>query len=205
MLVFIDESGDPGFKLQKGSSPFFVTSMVMFENGRTAAQTQEKISRLATELGIKPEFKFSKCCSDHRDSFFSTIAGCRFKCRFIVVDKSLIYPPHLMADKDSFYSFFLRMLLKHDGGTLRDARIIIDGSEDRNFKKQLKSYIRRHIPAESLKDLRLKDSQSDYLVQLADMTAGAVARSFRKDRLDADRWSKMLAANKQIDNLWNFK
>ena len=31
MLVFIDESGDPGFKIEKGSSPVFVTAMVIFD------------------------------------------------------------------------------------------------------------------------------------------------------------------------------
>jgi hypothetical protein len=30
MLVFIDESGDPGFKLDGGSSPVFVAAMVIF-------------------------------------------------------------------------------------------------------------------------------------------------------------------------------
>jgi hypothetical protein len=32
MLVFIDESGDPGFKLKKGSSPIFVVTLVAFRD-----------------------------------------------------------------------------------------------------------------------------------------------------------------------------
>lgn len=32
MLVLIDESGCAGFKLKKGSSPYFVVAMVVFKN-----------------------------------------------------------------------------------------------------------------------------------------------------------------------------
>lgn len=32
MLVFIDDSGDPGFKLDKGSSRFFVICSVIFDD-----------------------------------------------------------------------------------------------------------------------------------------------------------------------------
>ena len=32
MLVFIDESGDTGRKLEKGSSKFFVVALVIFED-----------------------------------------------------------------------------------------------------------------------------------------------------------------------------
>lgn len=32
MLVFLDDSGDPGFKLDRGSSAFFVIACVIFED-----------------------------------------------------------------------------------------------------------------------------------------------------------------------------
>ncbi len=31
MLVFIDDSGDPGFKFEKGSSKYFVIALVIFK------------------------------------------------------------------------------------------------------------------------------------------------------------------------------
>ncbi len=36
MLVFIDDSGDAGFKLGKGSSEFFVISAVIFDDNLEA-------------------------------------------------------------------------------------------------------------------------------------------------------------------------
>lgn len=32
MLVFIDDSGDPGFKIEKGSSSVFVIALVIFDD-----------------------------------------------------------------------------------------------------------------------------------------------------------------------------
>ena len=53
MLVFIDESGDPGFKIAKGSSPIFVTAMVIFDGAAPALAAQAAIDQLRRDLGIK--------------------------------------------------------------------------------------------------------------------------------------------------------
>jgi hypothetical protein len=41
------------------------------------------------------------------------------------------------------------------------------------------------------------------LVQLVDMCAGAIARSYRADRKNRDRWRQMLAP--RINDVWDFK
>lgn len=43
MLVFIDESGDLGFKMDKGSSGFFTIALAVFEGGDTALACQRGI------------------------------------------------------------------------------------------------------------------------------------------------------------------
>lgn len=70
MLVLIDESGCSGFKLGKGSTPFFVIGMVTFFDFEEAEKASNKISELRTNLNIWPEFKFSKTHSDVKDIFF---------------------------------------------------------------------------------------------------------------------------------------
>jgi hypothetical protein len=45
MLVFIDESGDPGFRLDKASSPLFVVAKVVFASAEDARATSELIAR----------------------------------------------------------------------------------------------------------------------------------------------------------------
>jgi hypothetical protein len=205
MLVFIDESGDPGFKLEKGSSPIFVAAMVIFVSDRAAASAQAKISVLMAKLRVKPEFKFNKCKDDFRDAFFNEIAKCRFVVRAVVVRKGLIHSRALQTVTESFYKFFVRMMMEHDGGVLENARVVIDGSGDRRFKRQLKTYIRRHFTQEAVKECELRDSVRDPLVQLADMAAGAIARAHRTDRANSDRWLEKLKSNGQISNIWKFR
>ena len=43
MLVFVDDSGDPGFKIGKGSSPVFVISCVIFDDDLEAEKTADEI------------------------------------------------------------------------------------------------------------------------------------------------------------------
>jgi hypothetical protein len=55
----------------------------------------------------------------------------------------------------------------------------------------------------AVRDCRFSDSRTDPLIQLADMCAGAIARSFRADRRDAHRWRDMLRP--RIDDVWRFQ
>ncbi len=205
MLVFIDESGDPGFKLEKGSTPIFVVSMVIFDNADAALETQERVEGLRGELGVRPEFKFNKSSDTVRDRFFRGIRGCPFATRALVVDKKLIHSPNLRSVKDSFYKFFIRMVAQHDGGVLEDAKVVIDGSGDRAFKQQFRTYLRRNVDAGCVRKWELKDSLRDPLIQLADMAAGCIARSYRLDRPKRDRWRRMLDENGQLQNVWEFE
>jgi len=203
MLVFIDESGDPGFKLDRGSSLIFVAAMVIFENGADAVATQKAIEESDARRDHKPEFKFSGCSDDIRDKFFAAVRRCPFKVRAIVVRKEIIHSPRLKADKERFYEYFVQSMMKHDNDVLKDARVIIDGSGDREFRQNLNSAFKKRLKEGAIKDVRFKNSHSDVLVQLADMCAGAIARSYRTDRRNHDRWRKVLAP--RIDDIWNFR
>jgi Protein of unknown function (DUF3800) len=202
MLVFIDESGDPGFKVSRGSSPVFTAVLVAFRDRAQAAPTQAAISNLAARLKIKPEFKFNKCRPEVRDAFFNAVAPFDFCVRAIVVKKEKIYSPHLRTNKEAFYNFFVRSMLRFDNGLLQSAKVVSDGSGDRQFKQELAAYFRRALPKGRIEKLSFQKSESDRLVQLADMCAGAIARSYRKDRDDAKRWRGILAP--KIEDVWEF-
>jgi hypothetical protein len=146
MLVFIDESGDPGFKVSRGSSPVFTAVLVAFRDRAQAAPTQAAISNLAARLKITPEFKFNKCRPEVRDAFFNAVAPFDFCVRAIVVKKEKIYSPHLRTNKEAFYNFFVRSMLRFDNGLLQSAKVVIDGSGDRQFKQELAGYFRRALP-----------------------------------------------------------
>lgn len=202
MLVFIDESGDPGFKVTKGSSPHFVAAMVIFESVAAAASTAKLIGDLRVSLRVYPEFKFSSSRGAIRDAFFRVVADCPFIVRAIVVPKQVVYSSHLRSRKEEFYRYFVKSMIKNDGGWLQDAKVIIDGSGDRTFRRDLKAYLRKETPTGCIRDVLFKSSRNDALVQLADMCVGAIARSYRTDRNNADRWRDML--RRRINDVWEF-
>lgn len=203
MLIFIDESGDPGFKISKGSSSVFVAVLVAFREAAAASEANRLIDEAASRLRVSGEFKFSKSRPEVRDGFFDALRSCDFRVRAIVVEKERLYSQRLRTQKESFYSFFVKSMLKFDDGLLRDAKVVIDGSGDREFRQELSSYLRRHCGRGAIRDVRFSDSANDRLIQLADMCAGAIARSYKPQREDARRWRNMLAP--KIDNVWNFR
>lgn len=204
--MLIDESGDPGFKLVRGSSSHFVVAMVIFDDFAEAERTGAAIAELRTRLRLKTEFKFSKSHDDVKDAFFACVCSHRFVVRAIVVDKSVIYRDSLRERKELFYNFFVKQLLQHDGGALRDARIKIDGSGDRRFKDELNGYLRKQLTAGLVRNVKFAESHRDNLIQLADMVAGAVLRSYRAtDRKDAIRWRQMLVRAGRVGDVWDFR
>jgi hypothetical protein len=70
MLLFIDESGDPGFKLARGSTEVFVVVLVAFQNSDGCNAAVKAIEGLALRLRISDEFKFNKSRHEVRDAFF---------------------------------------------------------------------------------------------------------------------------------------
>ena len=120
-----------------------------------------------------------------------------------MVQRELIHSPHLRSDKEGFYRYFVRQMMTHDDGRLEVATIIIiDGSGDRTFRTTLKSQLRRRL-GRRIGEVRLHNSPRDPLVQLADMCCGAIARSYRTDRKDSDRWRWMLGPH--IEDVWQFR
>ncbi len=202
MLVLIDESGCAGFKLGRGSTPHFVVGMVIFSDFDEAERTSRTIADARRDLGVKPEFKFSKCGDNVRDGFFRAIAPHAFQIRALVVEKARIYSHRLRATHKDFHRYFVQQLIRHDGGALIGARVKIDGGGDREFRRAMGVYLRQELGPGRIAKLSFADSKSDNLIQLADMATGAIARSF-SGRTDANRWRGMLAP--KIADVWEFE
>lgn len=205
VLVLIDESGDPGFRTARGSTSHFVMAMVIFNDLKEAENTSLKINDLKDQLRVRPEFKFTKSANPVRDSFFNEIRGFRFSVRAIVVDKARVQSPHLRMVTDSFYNFFLQLLLKHDGGSTQGASIKLDGSGNAKFRKQMATYLRRQLRDGQIAKFKFVDSKRDNLIQLADMCAGAILRAYRDDARRETAWLDILRRAKRIEDVWQFR
>lgn len=97
----------------------------------------------------------------------------KFRVRAIVMDKERIYGEELRRSKDSFYRYAIKMVLQHSFGKIRAARLRIDRHGDREFRRELRSYLSREIkPRQAdlpvVQKLKIMDSKRDVLIQLAD-------------------------------------
>lgn len=110
MLVFIDDSGDPGFKIEKGSTQYFVISMVIFDDNLEAEKTAIAIKELKRKIHFSEntEFRFFKTSSINKKKFLNVVNSFKFRIRCLVVDKSLIKSRELNKIK----ILFIHILLK---------------------------------------------------------------------------------------------
>lgn len=121
----------------------------------------------------------------------------------MVVIKEKIYSPHLRTNDRDFYRYFVRQLIQHDGEIMTgNASIKIDGSGNKQFKKEFCKYLKENLEEDKIKNVKFVDSKTDNLIQLADMLVGAIARSYNHNRKDNNRWRIILKS--KINNIWEF-
>jgi Protein of unknown function (DUF3800) len=207
MLVFIDDSGDAGFKLEKGSSRFFVISLIIFDDELEAEKTAVAIKELkrAIKFPDDVEFKFFKSRNEIKSKFLMAVRNFNFKVRCLVVDKTKIYSSELKGNRSKFYSYAIKTVLKYSENII-EAKIKIDGSGDRVFRRSFLGYLKKQLNNEQKKVVRnckLVDSKENVLIQLADMVSGSIRRSYDFDK--ADRLVYRDIIKKRIDDIWEFK
>ncbi len=183
-------------------------SAVLFDDNLEAEKTALAIKGLRRELGFSDvvEFKFNKSRRIVRERFLSAVSFYSFKIRCIVIEKDLIYSDELRRNKKHFYAFAIKTLLKHSGEEIKNARIKVDGSGDREFRKNFLTYLRRELNSKDkcvLENCKLIDSKSSVLIQLADMVAGAIRRSYCNDKTDKDVYKSII--KKHITSEWKFR
>lgn len=203
MLVFIDDSGDTGFKFDRGSSRYFIISLLIFDDNLEAEKMSVAIKQLKRTLGMKDyeEFKFNKSRDNNRELFLITINKFNFRVRSLIVNKGILYSPELHK-KESFYAYFIKQSLKFSNKTISNATIKIDGSGDRVFKKSFMSYLRKELNSQEatiIKKCRLADSRSDTLLQAVDMVAGATRRAYESNETEYKD-----IFDKHIEDEWHF-
>lgn len=207
MLVFIDDSGDPGFKIQKGSSKCFVITLVIFDDSLEAEKTSLAIKELRRDLKVSDyyEFKFNKMNKKFRVKFIETVKSFKFRIRAIVVRKEVIYSSRLKNYKEDFYNYIIMQVLKQSKGIIKKAKLKFDKRGEKSLRNQLRSYLSRELDNKSsniFSDLKFADSKQNTLIQLADMVAGSIYSFYtEKDKAYLDIFKKA----KRIEDIWDFK
>lgn len=208
MLVFIDDSGDPGFKFSKGSTSHFIIAMVVFDDELEAEKTAVAIKELKRGLGYSEqmEFRFFKNSKNIRIKFLEVVKKFNFRIRCLVVDKSVIYSNELKSNKNSFYAYFIKEVLRCNDNTILNAKIRMDGNGDRIFRKNFFTYLRRELNTNEKKimhNYKMVNSKSNVLVQMADMIAGSINRAENKNKKDYKVYKNIIINH--IEDEWRFK
>lgn len=208
MLVFVDESGDTGFKLQRNSSRFFTVTAVRFQDREEATKCERAIERLAERVGRSKEYRFVDTNDAARHDFFACVREFDFGFAFVVMNKALLYSDGFRK-KESFAKLTIRYCFNHllTHGGLHNAIVVADKNGNAHFRAQLQSYLKERIlrsdgiPA--IKKVRQEASHANRLIQLADMVCGAVAKSFTGDKqVEAGRFLKMVEKRKVAIQFW---
>lgn len=205
----MDESGDAGFKLGVGSTPTLVVAAVIFDEAAHAEVTAERIHQLRRELqvGDRFQFHFSDLKREWRERFCHAIRLFPFRVRAIVMDKQRIYEDSLLRRRgDYFYNFAVKLLLKHTFGTVRDAKVFIDGEAGRESLRRMVAYLRQECNTEKQRVIAevkfVPKRENNSLLQLADMVTSSLARSYRTDKEDRNVYRRLLAP--RLQDVWEF-
>jgi hypothetical protein len=207
MLVFLDESGDPGMKVQQGSSEYFFVTLVIFDNNEEALRADHHIAALRQELRLDAsfEFRFNKMNYRLRTRFLREMCGFEF-CYFAVAVKKGLLTAQGFRFSESFYKVACRYVFTNAKKLLRDAVVVIDGSGSRVFQRQLVTYLRRGINPRNaelshIRKIKIEDSHRNNLLQLADMVCGALARSYG-DKSDARDYRELISRRERHVQTW---
>ncbi len=214
MLAFMDESGDCGLEFARNSSSHFTYALVQFSDREQAVACREAIQTLRKELGLKDsfEFHFTECTHNQRIRFFETILKFAFQFGARTIEKANLKGKKGWDKKTFFFQRALDLMLE---GVIRphlvEAKLLIDGSTDLKFNKELEVYVRRHVGftedgKRRLAEVKCLDSKKHDLIQLADMVCGAVARLYRLGRRDPACYFEMIEPDRVLSvEVWSPK
>ena len=190
-LIFIDDSGDPGFKAT--SSANFVMAAAVFIDVDVAAQMSKTIYNYQKSLGWRrdEEFKFSKDRKKIITELLEMISQYEFEVYAVYVNKKKFGNMIKIIDQKKLYNWTIAELIKNI--PFSDAKIKIDGRPGKQSMKNTVSYLRQEIGVKkSVKvEIKFEDSKNNNLIQLADLIAGSINRSLNKEKADANLYVKI--------------
>jgi cytochrome oxidase Cu insertion factor (SCO1/SenC/PrrC family) len=173
LSIFIDESGDLGVNISKGSSKIFVITAIVFSKSSEMDNMNTLVNKIKDKHNlINKEIKFNKTNTKFKKYIISKI----------LKEKFLIYYFSWTKCSDSIklkYLDALSQLLNQFGKN--DANIVIDGNLPKNEQKIVKKELRKKISLK-INKLTFKNSKSDNLLQVADLMSGLIYKILQKDR-----------------------
>ncbi|WP_160309190.1 DUF3800 domain-containing protein [Corynebacterium aurimucosum] len=209
MNIYIDDSGDGGFKFRYGSSVHLVFVAVIFDSPQVLEPLSDRIELVKRQTNYQGEIKFSKSSSKVKMALLKEIGGTDLRIRAIAADKRFIYSKKLRENPAALKAFLIRMLLSKHDKTISNAKVFIDGKDTRGFSEERSDvdYFMRMCNREypdTAASVRFVDSEENVGIQIADMVAGALRRSLDRGENEYFDLVKPKTRRKLGGTFWNF-
>ncbi len=179
----MDESGDCGFKFDRGSSKFFVLVAVYISD---ESDDGDKISKAIKKLKIQCnltenfEFKFSRCKEKLRKEFFQITTHSPIEYKAIIVEKPKINSPIFRHQPQQLYCESARMLFYDNNPPLESAVLLIDEAVAKIHHKEFNWVLKNYLSKNTISKIKQKSSKKEIMIQVADMIAGAIFREYSR-------------------------
>jgi Protein of unknown function (DUF3800) len=144
MFVYLDESGDAGFRFTKGSSRFLIVTLLLVDD---PIPIQAAVDDVRRALGFNPydEFKFNHSDEAVRLRVLRELRRQRFSAQALVVDKTLILRSDLRR-QDALYDELVRTILVYASDAILDATLVLDQSvKSRRRQDHLSTLLRQAL------------------------------------------------------------
>ena len=182
MLTFTfagDESGDGSFNFAKGASRYFVVAVVGTQNPDSLRDLLADI-RQTVYLPKNFDFHFNSLASAKlRNLLFESLSQADFEAWAIIIDKTTLPDAlKILVSGLDFYLYFVSELIrqippeKREGGTL----ILDEYGSPNQTRDELKRIMKAREIKHGFRRISVRRSQSEPLIQVADLVAGAILR-----------------------------
>lgn len=197
-------------KFGQGSTRHLVIAACVFAEPEHIQHAAECITSCRDRNRQSREFKYAKTKDSIKTCFFACTNEAKFHVRAIVIDKTQIRSPHLRDNPGDLKSYAIHQLLTHTYGTVKDAKVVVDGQDTKSFGMTDSAYFMRQVNGKqpgTLRGVEFADSRTNVMVQLADMAAGAIHRAVRLDDKQDHRHLEMFRRRtfQPRGSLWHFR
>lgn len=190
--LWADESGDSGFKFNRGSSVHMVVAVV-YMVASDASTISEAITNMKTKLGLplEFEFKFSRTSNKFREEFFDALLRHKWEYKAIVVNKRRLRAPALTGHPHQLYCELVRRLLYDNDPPLAKAVLTIDEAVAKIHYREFNAVLKQYVSKNTVRKIRQVKSNKEQMIQLTDMIAGSIFRKYEKN--DSRYYDRLLS------------
>ena len=206
MYGFADEAGDLGKKFSDnpsipGSTDYFVFVLVILHTIAEADQMTDAIRsfKQSSNLSRKQEIKFHDLHDDLKIKFFEIVNKYPIHVKAMIIDKRKLAE---QGQLNSHRVVYMKELLEKYASCLHSISLRIDSGFSKKEEEEAKvSLLQINDDApQTIEKIKFIDSKTDYLIQLADMIAGAIFYSTWSDKEDQYTYIELI--EDKIDNIY---